>query len=156
MNELVTELRHKFLTILKSVYWENFEEGQCVTEAVVVLLESADRALDHEDMPMADWAFIKTYIVSDRTNSLLSGLAKIPLIGRFFQDRLFNNFSLAYDIIVNFIEGHEHATHAIRNFIHEQNFVSQILKESSENVQQAEAYMASEIEEDFPDISKAI
>jgi hypothetical protein len=28
--ELTTELRHKFLTILKSCYWSFFEEGQCM------------------------------------------------------------------------------------------------------------------------------
>ena len=27
IEELVTELRHKYLTILKSCYWEFFEEG---------------------------------------------------------------------------------------------------------------------------------
>lgn len=57
-TELLTELRHKYLTILKSMYWEFFEEGQCGPEAVVVLMESADRALDHEDVDMKDWDFI--------------------------------------------------------------------------------------------------
>lgn len=48
-EELFTELRHKYITILKSLYWEYFEEGQCQAESVRVLIESADRALDHED-----------------------------------------------------------------------------------------------------------
>jgi len=26
-EELITELRHKYLTILKSIYWEFYEEG---------------------------------------------------------------------------------------------------------------------------------
>ena len=49
VEELFTELRHKYITILKSQYWEYFEEGQCQAESVRVLIESADRALDHED-----------------------------------------------------------------------------------------------------------
>lgn len=49
------ELRHKYLTILKSLYWEFFEEGQCSPESVVVLMEAADRAIDHENSPMEDW-----------------------------------------------------------------------------------------------------
>lgn len=49
VEELFTELRHKYITILKSLYWEYFEEGQCQAESVRVLIESADRALDHED-----------------------------------------------------------------------------------------------------------
>ena len=48
-HELLTELRHKYITILKSLYWEYFEGGQCNAASVRVLIESADRALDHED-----------------------------------------------------------------------------------------------------------
>jgi len=47
--ELITELRHKYITILKSLYWEYFEAGQCTAPSVGVLIESADRALDTED-----------------------------------------------------------------------------------------------------------
>lgn len=56
--ELVTELRHKYLTILKSIYWEFHEEGQCGADAVEVLMESADRCLDHEHSEMEDWDYI--------------------------------------------------------------------------------------------------
>jgi len=27
-KDLITELRHKYITILKSIYWEHFEDGQ--------------------------------------------------------------------------------------------------------------------------------
>ena len=64
-EDLLTELRHKYITILKSIYWEAFEEGQCQSSSVRVLIESADRALDHEDRPIEDWTFINSYIVSD-------------------------------------------------------------------------------------------
>lgn len=57
-DELETELRHKYLTILKSIYWEFYEEGQCMAESIIVLIESADRALDQEEKPMQDWTFI--------------------------------------------------------------------------------------------------
>ena len=52
IKELTTELRHKYLTILKSCYWEFFEEGQCMPESVLVLMESVDRAMDNEDSEM--------------------------------------------------------------------------------------------------------
>jgi hypothetical protein len=63
-EELLTELRHKYLTILKSLYWEFFEEGQCSADAVVVLIEAADRAIDHETTAMQDWSFIQSYFFS--------------------------------------------------------------------------------------------
>lgn len=41
-------------------------------QTVIVLIESADRALDHEEQPMKDWEFIQSYIVSDSWISTLS------------------------------------------------------------------------------------
>ena len=46
------ELRHKYLTILKSLYYEFYEKGQCGPETLVVLMEAADRAIDHEHLEM--------------------------------------------------------------------------------------------------------
>ena len=131
VEELITELRHKYLTILKSLYWEFFEEGQCSPEAVVVLIESADRALDYEDKPMKDWSFLKSYLVSDTFVNFLGWLSAIPFFGRLFKSSLFNHFSLSYDICVNFIEGHEEASKMLIKVIENQKFVKQILEEST-------------------------
>jgi len=141
IEELITELRHKYLTILKSLYWEFFEEGQCSPEAVVLLIESADRALDHENTPMKDWGFLKTYLVSDTFVNLLGFLSSIPLFGKMFKSSLFNHFSLSYDICVNFIEAHEEASKMLIKVIENQNFVKTILEESTIQVQESEAYM---------------
>ena len=115
--ELQTELRHKYLTILKSLYWEYFEEGQCGPEAVVVLMEAADRALDHEETPLDDWGFINTYVLSNAFLSCIGSLAKIPFFGKVFRNLLFDHFSVSYDICVNFIEGHEEASKMLVNVI---------------------------------------
>ena len=65
MEELEVELRQKYITILKSIYWEFYEEGQCMPDTVIALVESADRALDVADeQRMNDWEFIQSYIVS--------------------------------------------------------------------------------------------
>ena len=58
VQELMSELRHKYLTILKSIYWEFFEEGQCGPDSVIILIESADRCMDDESQPFEDWEFI--------------------------------------------------------------------------------------------------
>lgn len=120
------------------------------------MMESADRALDHEHNPIQDWGFIKTYIISDSFLKFLSGISSIPLVGRLFKSYLFDHFSVAYDIIVNFIEGHEEATHMIVKVIENQNFVSKILKESQTQMHEAEQYMNQHIEEMFPEICKAV
>lgn len=156
IEELTTELRHKYLTILKSCYWEFFESGQCMQESVIVLMESADRAMDHEESPIEDWGFILSYIISDSYIKLLSSLSSIPCLGKLFRQKLFEHFSLSYDIIVNFIEGHELAKKNIMMVIQNKEFVNKILMESQKQIQGAEQYMFSHIEEMFPEICKAI
>ena len=65
LEELIAELRHKYLTILKQNYWEFFEEGQCTPESVILLVESADKCRDDESLPMKDWDYLKSYLLSD-------------------------------------------------------------------------------------------
>ena len=69
---------------------------------------------------------------------------------------VYRNLSLAYDIIVNFIDAHEEANQQITKIIENQHFVSQILNESKKDIQQAEVYIMEHIEDMFPEIAKAI
>jgi len=80
-KEILTELRHKYLTILKSKYWELFEEGMCRAGAVTALTESADRSLDYEDEPLTDWAYISAYALSPTYVKVLTTLAGVPCVG---------------------------------------------------------------------------
>lgn len=48
IQELLAELRRKYLTILKSHYWEFLEDGQCTPASYLLLNESADSCLDVE------------------------------------------------------------------------------------------------------------
>jgi hypothetical protein len=156
VDELTTELRHKYLTILKSCYWEFFEEGQCMPDSVIVLMESADRAMDHEEDAMQDWEFIRSYIMSESFVRLMSGLSQLPCVGRVFKAFLFDHFTLSYDILVSFIDGHDAATKMIDMVIENKDFVGKILLESGRNVHGAEGYMHRHIEDTFPEICKAI
>jgi hypothetical protein len=156
VKDLVIELRHKFITILKSLYWEHFEEGQCQSGTVVLLIESADRALDHEETELADWKFIYSYLISDAYLKVVAFLSKIPLLGYIFSQKLFMHHSKAYDIIVNFIDAHEQAISMMTNVIDNRQFVNQIITESKLNTDEAEIYMHQEIEDNFPEIAKAI
>ena len=71
----MSELRHKYLTILKSNYWEFFEEGQCNPDSIQILIESADRCMDDESKTMGDWEFLQTYLISDSTLKFLGGVS---------------------------------------------------------------------------------
>ena len=105
-----------------------------MSQSVIVLMESADRALDHEESPMQDWEFIGSYIISDKSMQVLEKMSSIPVIGKIFKSYLFDHFSLSYDIMINFIEGHDLATKMILSVIENQIFISKILTESKLNI----------------------
>lgn len=119
-------------------------------------MEAADRAIDHENYPMQDWSFIQSYFFSGKLLFILGTLSRIPIIGRIFNSYLFNHFSFAYDVCVNFVEAHDEASKMLINVIVESEFVMKIKSESLPNMQSAENYMHRHIEETFPEITKAI
>ena len=101
-----------------------------MAESVIVLMESADRALDHEETEMEDWNFIKSYIMSENFVKFTIELSKLPCIGKLFKRYLHEHFTHSYDIMINFIEGHEQSTKFINNVIENKDFVNKILLES--------------------------
>ena len=141
VTELLTELRHKYITILKSIYWEAYEEGQCQASSVRVLIESADRALDHEERVLADWEFINSYIVSDGYYiDAITACSHLSCIGWFFKNLLFTHYKRAYDIIVTFVECHEQAIFIISSVIENKQFLNKIITESKTNTEAAEIF----------------
>lgn len=142
---------------MKSLYWEYFEEGQCQASSVRILIESADRALDHEADPLADWEFINSYIVSDGWYlKAMQSLTGTPLVGALFRRLLFSHFTKAYDIIVTFVDCHEEASAMISNVIENRRFVDQIVAESKAQRGLAEAYQHREIDYLFPELAAQI
>ena len=120
-------------------------------------MEAADRSLDQEDQEMSDWKFLSSYTISERYLNVLTQLSELPgCFGTLFKKVLFNKFSLSYDIIINFIEGHEESIKLIQSIIENEEFVGKIVKECYVNVQAAEKYQQSYIEDIFPEITKSI
>ena len=96
-------------------------------ESVVVLIEAADRSLDHEADLMKDWEFIKSYIVSERTLQILNVMQSWPCIGKYSKQYLFNKITKSYDAIISFIEGHEEANKMIQSIIENKEYVNKIV-----------------------------
>jgi hypothetical protein len=153
---MLMELRHKYFTIIKSLYYEFYEEGQCGPDALIVLMEAADRAIDLENEPIKDWEFIQSYFLSGKVLRFIGTLSKIPMIGKLFSSYMFKHFSFTYDVCVNFIEAHEEATKMLVNVVIESVYSNQIKNESMPNMLAAENYMHKNIVETFPEITKAI
>lgn len=155
-EQIKRELRHKYLVILKSCYWEFFEEGLCMSSTVNLLIESADQCMDFEDAELSDWKHISGYIMSTSYLTCLSYLEDIPCIGSLAHRYLYDHFSSAYDVLICFIEAHDETKKLIRNVLDESEYINEVLAEAHKQVEQAEKYMHVNIEDQFPEICKAI
>ena len=74
-EELYVEAKHRYLSTLKGVYWEFYEKGQCTRKSVAVLIESVERAIDHEEYELNDYGFILSYF-----NSTIIAFVVTPLM----------------------------------------------------------------------------
>jgi hypothetical protein len=155
-SDLIVEARHRALTNLKGLYWELFSSGQCTSEAVLILIESVDRAIDHENVAIEDWAFFKDYFHSPKISWLLNKGTKIPLIGRLFTNELFRRLSYQYDIAITFVEAHEETIHLMKDMLENKTIANMLLAELKKNLDEAETYMTVEIEMSFGILTGAI
>ena len=105
-DEIVHETRRRFYSTLKGLYWQQFEEGQCFGSSVLSLTEAANRGLDDEKSPIADWIYLEKHIYPPGFMSVLPRLSRIPLLGRFFKQLQYRYITAAYDVCQNFIRAH--------------------------------------------------
>lgn len=117
------ELRIKYLTILKEIYWGKFEKGQMSGNAVIVLMESADIELDEYDTPIQDWADIERIVGDSDISWIEQKLSTIPCLGNIIKNRQFVKLSTSYEIVVNFVESHEQAAKLILEIIQDRKYV---------------------------------
>ena len=147
-EELIIETRHRMLTTLKGIYWEFFEEGLCNPNAVVLLIESADRAIDHETEQCKDWMFFQEYFGAKTVNRIYNWGSKIPIIGEYFVSKLYHKLYLQYDICINFIEAHERTENILKHILSGKE-LKVIIFEMSENKKEAMNYLKTNIEQQF-------
>lgn len=102
------EMRHRFLAALKGSYWHEFEEGQCSNQAVLILVDSVDWAIDAEEDAISDWKYLKKSLVhSDLVKFYL--MAKgAPVVGKYFDKNLYHSMALAYDVSSAYVSAHHH------------------------------------------------
>jgi hypothetical protein len=152
----MVELRLKYLAILKSIYWSKFEKGEMNSEAIIVLLESADKEIDNKDTPISDWEDIEQLIGDSRISWFQLSLSELPLIGNYMKRKQFEIISTSYEIVVNFYESHVQAQSLISKVIKDRKYVEEVIEEGRINMRKAEKYNYHNIESIFPEICKSI
>lgn len=155
-EELYIEAKHRYLTSLKGIYWEFFEQGQCDGNTVLLLVESAARAIDHEVDPIKDFTFIESYFHRNWFDNFYMKLQRTWIFKFFLKNWLYSRLSFEYDATVNYIEAHEECMEQIEHIIHHEPIVERLRLEIRMEMMKAENRLYRRIEQNFPEITKAI
>ena len=66
-NEVATESRIRFLSTLKGLYWQEFQNGQCTNRTVLRLIDSANINIDAPE-ELNDWILLEKGLKSAGIN----------------------------------------------------------------------------------------
>ena len=156
LDELYIEAKHRYLCALRGIYWEFFESSQCSRSTVELLVESAERAIDHENDRIKDYKFILSYFNSSIFIKSLFKLKKCFLFKWIVKSYLYNKLCFMYDVTVNYVEAHEEWLKWIDSIINNQEIIEKIKDEVEEQLKFAENKLYNEIEENFSEVTKAV
>ena len=140
-QEIVRELRHKYLVLLKAQYETNFNNGLCSPDAFVFLQLSCDIGLDNDDLPMKDFEeFMEVGTTPPDVMDNMQRWATSGITSSFWKDALVNEIVIGYDAIINFIDAHNLALKSFNNIKQSQDIKSIITTESFRNKLKMENY----------------
>mgnify|MGYP001083222295 CR=1 FL=1 len=153
-EELSLEMRRRFMTTLKGIYWHEFESGQCLGYTSLVLMDSCNRCLDKPECPLEDWEILKKEIYSSKMLKLYISLSKVPVVGRIFRDLLYERIIMVYDAASTFIKAHEEAKELIDHMEidTDEDLFELVMKQAEEQVEQCKEFIMVHITEGYPEV----
>ena len=156
--EMENEMRHRYLTTLKGLYWHEYEKGQCGARTALVLIESADVALDQESCRMQNWEYLEKVLVSGWIIKFFKKTKNLPLIGKLFTLFLYNRLAYSYDIASTFLACHSYAQETLSEVIEEesQEALQAIMTEAEDQVQMCRDFVTDNVTEIFSEINRDI
>ena len=155
-EELKVEVRHRVYTTLKGLYWDFFEEGKCSAQAVLILIESANRGIDHEEHAIDDWQFLQDYFSHNWIYRVLGFCTRIPIIRGMFNAWLYRNLSFSYDVIVNYVEAHQEVIERLDKMLSNQEVMNEVFEEIDKGMALANKYKVDTIEKVFDGVTEMI
>eukprot|EP00753_Platysulcus_tardus_P007775 PLAT15481.1.p1 GENE.PLAT15481.1~~PLAT15481.1.p1 ORF type:complete len:1352 (-),score=644.53 PLAT15481.1:882-4937(-) len=150
-----SEVRRRYLHLVKSLYWEQFELGYLSAAAVRGLLESVKVALDHDldcGCQLNEWKYLLPQL---RVGHSAQSVKDWPLVGYFASAYVARRLRVSYDILKTFIWAHEHVAKRFDDLVGSGPAARHVLAESRSNVRRARSYLRS-MNESFPAVSRAV
>jgi NhaP-type Na+/H+ or K+/H+ antiporter len=151
---LKIEMRRRYLSTLKGIYWHFFRSGLCHGDTSLLLMDSCNISLDNETGVMKDWELVVQRIHNPKKMRYFSRFSKTPLLGRVFRKLLYKNIILAYDATQTFIKCHEE-TEELMDKIEidiDKIVFEEIIKEAADQVEHAENFLKTYILDTYPEV----
>lgn len=158
-DEVIKETRRRFLTALKGLYWHLFEEGQCLGSSALHLIESANRSLDKDSHHMSDFKFLKQEVYSEFQIKLYEKLSKLPLIGKYFRNALYDCMMVVYDTGSAFVFAHEEAEELVDKMgidDVDKDIFEKVMEEGHHQVHECEEFIKTHITDSYPEVMRYV
>jgi len=157
-QEMENEMRYRFLTTLKGLYWREYEHGQCGPRAVLALVKSADISLDEVGCRVQDWEYLETLLIKGLIISVFKKVKRMPILGKLFSLFLYNQLALAYDIGCTYITCHMYAEEKLKEIIDSRasQVLETIVAESHYQNEKCSLFLKNNITEVFSQINRDI
>jgi CPA1 family monovalent cation:H+ antiporter len=153
-NEVLSEMKKRYYSILKRVYWNSFVSGQCRGTTALKLIDSCNRALDLNHIVINDWQQLESQIFSEKKMNFYKRYKDTPVIGSIFRKIIYENIISAYDIAHTFVRGNYLAEKIIENmeiqFDDEVN--EHILEEAHEQIFKCQDFIKNYITDSYPEV----
>jgi hypothetical protein len=115
-----------------------------------------DLDLDAADEPMNNW----DYLISEEYHNIFFNfifwLRQFPIVSHYAFGQIYQKVSTIYDLVSTYISGIEECEIQCRKFPFDKSVIKALNQEASHNKKLAQAYLASEIINSFPEIMKKI
>ncbi|EGR31636.1 sodium hydrogen exchanger family protein, putative [Ichthyophthirius multifiliis] len=155
-NEILTEIRFRLLRSLKSLYWEYYENGQISGNAVKLLQEGINIALENTQNELKQlWDLIYINFTNFSTLEIMFAINNWFIIGGFAKTYITHHLTFVFEVVQTFIICSKEIEE-IQNFLPlRKDFIEKVNQELQFGVIQAQKYLA-ELSNNFPQILKSI
>ena len=149
-SEFFEESRQRFYDLLKSQYWEMYENGSLHRTSFSQLHEAAASAQDRTHLPIHDWSYLTRFFEPSKFRELLS-----RFLGCGAEKVLFSSLSFEFDLAAGFVSAHR-AVEILFKEIVENRPVRDIVLSENKNVVREAQKKVDDMQESFGEITRAI
>jgi NhaP-type Na+/H+ or K+/H+ antiporter len=156
---ILKEVRHRYLTILRGLYWEQFTGGQASARSTFMLMKSVDIGIDLEAVEMHDWENLEKSLIKGWYLKALLALRSAPLIGSVATTMLYDRLVYAYEVAMTFKLCHKWVSKLMRTVILKTNnldAVTQVNAEAKAQVKLCNDFIRDNISDSVSDAVRVI